>query len=254
MSRLIVLFAFITVALTPGGAAGQDPEARIETARRTVAEAGIATSLIDSRVAEGRAKGVPLERIAAVVERRAANLVMAREAMAAAPALSAADLAAGADALEAGIDRGSLRAVIEGARVEDRPVAIAVLTYLHREAGLPVGQALQRVRAAMGEGPEALRTLPSRAAATRGHTGPPPWAGEPGGRPGAGAGKGGGPPAGVPAPGEKPGRGKPDDPGRGSGGRPENPGGGNGRGNGGRPENPGGGNGGGRPPGRGPGG
>src|SRR5690606_6920073 len=122
----------------------------------------------------------------------------------------------------AGIDRGSLRAVIQGARAQDRPVAIAVLTYLHREGGLPVGLALQRVRTAMGEGPDALRTLPGRAAAASGG-GPPAWAGPSVG--GEAAGKAGAPPAAVPAPGERPGRGRPEHSGRGiSGGNSPGPG------------------------------
>ena len=216
MNRPIVIVACLVLAFWAGSAAAQDPSARIDAARRSVAEAGIPPSLIDARVAEGRAKGIPLDRIAAVVERRAAALGAARQAMAGANGLNAADLSAGADAVEAGIDGASLRALIQGARVEDRPVAIAVLTYLHREAGIPVGQALQSVRSAMGEGPEALRTLPSRAAAARERRGPPQGVGPPGGPPGAGS--GGGPPAGVPAPGQKPGGGKPNNPGRGNSG------------------------------------
>jgi hypothetical protein len=216
MNRRLVIAALVSFTSWAAPAAAQDASARIDAARRSVAEAGIPTSLIDTRVAEGRAKGIPLERIAAAVERRAAALAAARGAMAGANRLNAADLSAGADAVEAGIDGGSLRAVIEGARVEDRPVAIAVLTYLHREAGIPVGQALRSVRAAMGEGPEALRTLPSRAAGARERRGPPAGAGRPGGPPGAGV--GGGPPAGVPAPGQKPGGGKPNNPGRGNSG------------------------------------
>ncbi|HEX6923818.1 MAG TPA: hypothetical protein VF167_00200 [Longimicrobiaceae bacterium] len=223
MIRIIILFAMLAPATSPRVAFSQDPEARIEAARRAVAEAGIPTTLIDTRVAEGKAKGIPMERIAAVVERRAQLLASAQEAMAGVPGLTAADLAAGADALEAGIDRGSLRAVIQGARAQDRPVAIAVLTYLHREGGLPVGLALQRVRTAMGEGPDALRTLPGRAAAAAARGGPPPWAGP--GVGGEAAGKAGAPPAAVPAPGERPGHGRPERSGRGiSGGNSPGPG------------------------------
>jgi hypothetical protein len=219
--------ALLGMLFCAGIAIGQDPGSRIEAARQDVERAGIPVSLIDARVAEGRAKGVPLDRIATVVERRAMLLMEAREAMAVAQTLSAAELGAGADALDAGIGRGVLRDVIEGARSEDRAVAIAVLTYLHREAGVPVGQALQRVREAMGEGPEALRNLPGRAAAAQGRRGPPEGVGAggpPGGRP-PGAGQGQGPPPGVPGPGQRPGGGRPDGAGGGPGGG--NPGGGN---------------------------
>lgn len=217
MNRLIVVLALLgLITAGAGRAAAQDATARIDAARRNLAEAGIPTSLIESRIAEGRAKGVSMDRIAAVVERRALALGEARRAMAGANALNEADLSAGADAVEAGIDGGSLRAVIDGARTEDRPVAIAVLTYLHREAGIPVNEALRSVRSAMGKGPEALRQLPAQAAAARGRQGPPAGVGRPGGPPGAS--QGGGPPAGVPGPGQKPGGGRPDNPGKGNGG------------------------------------
>lgn len=208
-------FALTALLLAPGALAAQEtPEARVRSAMDRAAAAGIPTSLLESRVAEGRAKGVPMDRIAAAVERRAEAIGRAREAMSSARGLTTADLAAGADAVEAGIGGGALRAVIEQARAEDRPVAIAVLTFLHGEQGMPVEQALARVTEALGRGPDALRTLPTRAAA----------AGARGGRPdGVGS---GGPPSGVPAPGGKPGGGKPEGVGRpGGGGRPGGTGG-----------------------------
>lgn len=173
----------------------QSPGERIEAAFERATAAGIPTSLLETRVAEGRAKGVPMERIAAAVEMRATALTRARDAMSSARGMSAADLAAGADAIEAGIEAGALRSVIRQARNEDRPVAIAVLTYLHREEGLPVEQALARVSDALQRGPEALRSLPQSATArARGGS--------------QGAPQGAGPPSGVPAPGGRPG-GKP---------------------------------------------
>lgn len=200
MKRYLIL-TIAALALAPRTAAAQaNATARIEAARRSVAAAGIPASLLENRIAEGHAKGIPLERIAVAVERRAAALTEANRGMAAARGLTAADLSAGADAVEAGIDAAALRTVIAGARSEDRPVAIAVLTYLHREGGLPVDQALARVTRAMAKGPEALRNLPAQAAATA---------------------RRGGPPEGVPGPGRKPGAGKPDAPGKGHpGGKP----------------------------------
>jgi hypothetical protein len=218
MKRYLMLAA-LGLALASTSAAAQESAAtRIETARRSVVAAGIPASLIETRIAEGRAKGIPLDRIAAVVEQRAAALLEARRGMAGAHGLGAADLGAGADAVEAGIDADALRSVIAGARDQDRPVAIAVLTYLHREGGLPVGQALARVRAAMAKGPDALRTLPAKAAA-EGRHGPRDGVGE---AAWVGKGKhGGGPPAAVPGPGHRPGAGKPDHPGKGPpGGKP----------------------------------
>lgn len=212
------MLAALVLALASSVAAQESPAARIDAAKRSVAAAGVPASLLENRIAEGRAKGIPMERIATVVERRAAALVEARRGMAGAHDLGPADLGAGADAVEAGIDAQTLRSVISGARDQDRPVAIAVLTYLHRERGLPVDQALARVKAAIAKGPDALRTLPGKASA-EGRGG-----GRDGGDNAATAGKGnrgGGPPAAVPGPGHKPGSGKPDHPGKGPhGGKP----------------------------------
>jgi hypothetical protein len=206
MKRYLIL-TMLGLALSPvSGAAQQSAAARIEAARRSTSAAGIPVALLDSRIAEGRAKGIPLDRIAAVVEQRAAALARANRAMAGGRRLTAADLSAGADAMDAGIDATSLRSVAASARDQDRPVAIAILTYLHRERGLPVDQALARVTQALTRGSEALRTLPAEAATER--------AGGRGGAVGnpAGVGNGrgpGGPPAGVPAGGRKPGAGRP---------------------------------------------
>lgn len=204
------MIALIAVALLPLSLQAQRPAeatGRIEAALDRVAAAGIPRPILEARVREGRAKGVPEERIAAVVERRAAALVQAREVMApVARNLSAADLSAGADAVEAGVGGGALRAVSEAARTQDRPVAIAVLTFLSSdEVGLPVAEALRQVESALEKGPDALRELPARAMAARGRRGPPEGVGRgPQGR-GAAGGARGGPPAGLPTPGQGPG-------------------------------------------------
>src|SRR5690606_9670501 len=71
--KKIAGIVLVALALAPPPLEGQaDAEARIQAATRRVAAAGIPRSLVESRVAEGRAKGVPAERIAAAVERRAA--------------------------------------------------------------------------------------------------------------------------------------------------------------------------------------
>lgn len=210
MKASLVLILF-TLVLSPAAVAAQaTPAARIDAARRGLAAAGVPTSLLDNRIAEGRAKGVSMERIAAVVERRAAALTAASRAMDG-NRVGPGELSAGADAIEAGIDAGSLRSVIAASPDNDRPVAIAVLTYLHRERGLPVGQALARVKAAIRQGPEALRTLPAEAAANARRGGAPNGSNQP--------------PAGAPPPGQRPGAGKPI--GRGNGPPAGNPGAGN---------------------------
>lgn len=216
MSRYTSI-ALVTLLMVPAALTSQEtPEARVRSAMDRAAAAGVPVSLLEARVAEGRAKGIAMDRIAQAVERRADALVRARAAMEGARGLTEADLAAGGDAMEAGIEAGALRTVIEQARAEDRPVAIAVLTYLHREQGMPVDQALARVGEALGQGPDALRSLPARAAAARGRGGRPDGAGR------------GGPPSGVPAPGGRPGGGRPDGVGTrrpGGGGAPDGIGG-----------------------------
>jgi hypothetical protein len=201
MIRMLAVAAALAT-LAPAAMVAQAPADRIEAARARVAAAGIPVELIDARIAEGRAKGVPLARIAEAVERRAASLDRAREALSTAGARrpAHAELAAGADAIEAGVDGASLRAVIQGARDGERPVALAVLGELVRQ-GMPVGEALARVEAALARRDGALARLPEQAAAARGRGGPPAGAGRPAGVGGAPAGTPSGPPAGVPAPG-----------------------------------------------------
>jgi hypothetical protein len=185
-----LLVAALALSLAPVAlAAQQDPETRVQTALDQAAASGIPTALLEARVAEGRAKGIPMDRIAAAVERRAASLARANEVLSGTRGLSEADLAAGADAIEAGIESAAIRSVIQQARSEDRPVAIAVLTFLHGEQGLPVDQALAKVTEALSRGPDALRSLPSQARGRGGAPGSVPA----------------GPPAGVPAPGGRPG-------------------------------------------------
>src|SRR4051794_22965269 len=101
MRRLTLTALLLLVPLSWAGA--QTPAQRIQAARQRSAQAGIPVALLDGKVAEGRAKGVPEDRIAAAVERRLASLQRARDAMAGqAPAapLTGADLSVGADALE----------------------------------------------------------------------------------------------------------------------------------------------------------
>lgn len=199
---------------------GQAAE-RIEAARARAAQAGIPVQLIDSRIAEGRAKGVAEARIAEAVERRAAGLARAQEALGRrGERPTEAELSAGADAVEAGVDGRTLRAVAEAARAEDRAVALAVLGELVRQ-GVPVGDALAQVESALARRGDALARLPEQAAAARARRGgAPAAAGRPAGagRPasvgGAPAGTPSGPPAGIPAPGTGPGN-RPGKPGAG---------------------------------------
>ncbi|HEV2148010.1 MAG TPA: hypothetical protein VGR37_11460, partial [Longimicrobiaceae bacterium] len=108
-----ILFAALLLLCAPLPALAQDvasPAQRIEAARRTAESAGIPASLLENKVAEGRAKGIPMARIAAAVEQRLALLTRARDAMAGEVRgpLAPTDLRVGADALAAGVSPETL--------------------------------------------------------------------------------------------------------------------------------------------------
>ncbi|CAN5669691.1 hypothetical protein BH23GEM6_BH23GEM6_26100 [soil metagenome] len=212
--RKIVLVAVVALLMAPVGLQAQradQAEQRIQAAQARVAEARIPAELLEARIAEGRAKGLTEERVAMIAERRAAGLIRAQEALAGnGRSSSAAEIGAGAEALDKGADGNALRAVIQQARDDDASVALAVLGELAGQ-GMPVGQALERVTAAMARGGDALANLPQQAVAARERRGRPEGAGRPAtaGR-AAGAGNAPvGPPSGVPAAGSRPGGGPP---------------------------------------------
>ncbi len=155
---VVILAAFPTLL------SAQSADSRIQAAIERISSAGLPADLLDVRVAEGRAKGVPDQQIADVIERRAEALITASGALSGlAPAISPTDLTAGADAVEAGIPAAAIRQVAQEARSEDRSVAISVLTYLYRERALPLDVAIGDVLAALERGPGALRELPAAA-------------------------------------------------------------------------------------------
>ncbi|HEX2094762.1 MAG TPA: hypothetical protein VHG28_20325 [Longimicrobiaceae bacterium] len=193
MKRILTIAILLLAPVTLGAQGTGDAAQRIEAAKRRAEAVGVPVGLLESKVAEGRAKGVPLDRIAVAVENRLALLVRAREAMGA--GVTAADLSVGADALMAGVSGESLAALTRTAPADRRAVAIAVLTQLVQQ-GEASERALERVRLALAD-PEALRSLPGErrggppdrerpGLAQRGdapRTGPPTSIGTPG-RPG----------------------------------------------------------------------
>lgn len=161
MKRILFIAALLLLVPPSLGAQGQgDAAQRIETARKRAETAGIPVSLLDLKVAEGRAKGVPAERIAGAVEIRLSLLSRAREAMVGRETLTAADLSAGADALAAGVSAEALGSLTRTAPSDRRAVAIAVLAQLVQQ-GDASDRALERVRLALAN-PETLRTLPGQ--------------------------------------------------------------------------------------------
>lgn len=133
-----------------GQAQAGPAQARIDAAIQAAARADIPTSLLLSKVAEGRAKNVPQERIASAVEARLNSLVRASSALerAGAETGSGAELAVSADALEAGVSESALIRVSRRAPDDRRVVAVAVLADLVR-LGQSSESAAARVNAAV---------------------------------------------------------------------------------------------------------
>jgi hypothetical protein len=208
---------FVTALLSAGAgsAFAQTADERIERGLAHAREVGVPVELLESKIAEGKAKGIPMDRIAAAVEHRLAVLERAGGALRGQPGVGPADLTVAADALESGVSEKVLRTLAETAPRERRVVAIATLDQLARR-GVPVDKALERVRDALRRGPEALLNLPAQA----GEDGSPR-------RPGPGPGPGGdvrpaegghsGPPLNAPPPG---GGGEPVRPSNGGSGTP----------------------------------
>ena len=191
----VAIITLLTAGALPAFAqGGQGAQERIDTAIAHARSQGVPVSLLESKMAEGKAKGVPLDRIAAAIERREASLERAAQAMKGDEGITDADLSVGGDAVEAGVSPAVLKAVTDSAPRGRRAVAIAALTELVQR-GVAPDAALARVRQALKRGPDALATV---AADGDDHTG-----GSGGGRNGEGRGRGAasGPPANVPAPG-----------------------------------------------------
>lgn len=176
-SALILMLAFAPAAVqaqstTASGAASAaaqatTPQARIDAAMETAVEAGIPASLLESKVSEGKAKGVAMERIAAAVEARLEGLTRAQNALqkAGVGAYSEGELLVASEALSAGVSENALISVTTKAPAERRAVATAVLTDLVR-LGYDEGAASARLDGALSSGPEALVNLRAEAAAS----------------------------------------------------------------------------------------
>jgi hypothetical protein len=146
-----------------GSAGGAD--ARITAALESAVQAGIPVSLLERKVAEGQAKGVPMARIAAAVEHRLGALTQAHDALLEAGLRSTTEgeLSVAADAVQAGVSQSALVAISQRAPEDSRAVAIAVLTDLVA-LGHASDQALVRVEGALDRGPEALANLSAESA------------------------------------------------------------------------------------------
>jgi hypothetical protein len=213
--KIVFAAALLTVLVRTDAALAQTTQERVDAAIAHARDAGIPVTLLESKVAEGKAKGIPMDRIAAAVERREASLEKANQALRGRTDVTAADLSVAADAVESGVSAAVLKAIADTAPRDRRVVAIAALTELVKQGQVPEA-ALDRVKDALKRGPDALANLPAQAAAGQERGGGRPDA--TGSSTGQGRGRGQGPPTSVPAPGgstepTKPG-GKPTNPGK----------------------------------------
>jgi hypothetical protein len=171
--RTMTMCLAAALLIAPAGLLAQDststskggPQARIDAALSTALQAGVPVTLLEGKIAEGKAKGVPMDRIAAAVEHRLEALTAAQDAMTKAGIQHSTDgeLSVAADAVQAGVSQSALAAVSQGAPDGSRAVAIAVLTDLVAQ-GQASEQALERVQTALAHGPEALANLGADAA------------------------------------------------------------------------------------------
>ena len=192
----VAIIVLLTAGVLPAFAqGGQGAQERIDAAMARARSQGVPVSLLESKMAEGKAKGVALDRIAVAIERREASLERASQAMKGHEPITDADLSVGADAVDAGVSSAVLTAVTDSAPRERRAVAIAALTELVRRGNAP-DAALARVRDALKRGPDALAAVGT----DRGEGGEGA-SGAPGGGEARGRGAASGPPANVPAPG-----------------------------------------------------
>lgn len=159
-TRTLCLVTLLAVAPMAAEAQDSTSTARVEATLGAAAEAGIPVSLLERKIAEGRAKGVPMARIASAVEARLAALTGARDALVEAGMTSTTEgeLSVAADAIQAGVSGAALAAVSTAAPPERRAVAIAVLSELVAQ-GRTSSEALVQVRDALAAGPEALANL-----------------------------------------------------------------------------------------------
>jgi hypothetical protein len=167
MTRLQWTAGLVVLTLLPAAAMAQSPQERLDAAVSHAQEAGIPVSLLQSKIAEGQAKGIPMDRIAMAVENRLRNLEQARTAMSrGAGDVDAAQLSVGADAIAAGVSEPVLTQIASSASRERRAVAVAALTQLVLHGTAP-DAALVQVRDALAQGPQALANLAAQSGTDR---------------------------------------------------------------------------------------
>lgn len=170
--RRTTLTLAAALALAPAALSAQDSTAaaagagaRVHATLQTALAAGIPVDLLERKIAEGRAKGVPMDRIAQAVQTRFDALTQARDAMlkGGIEQPTEGELSVAADAVQGGVSATALATISQSAPRDRRAVAIAVLTNLVALGHAP-DAALTQVQSALARGPEALANLPGEAA------------------------------------------------------------------------------------------
>ncbi len=153
-------------ATTSATAPRSQAQARIQAMIEGAAKAGIPTSLLESKVAEGKAKGVSEDRIAAAVAARLNGLQHAQTVLSRAGVhgATAGDLSVTADALQAGAHEDAVAHVARTAPADRRALATATLGTLV-QLGYASDVAMARVDAALAHGTAALANLRAEAVA-----------------------------------------------------------------------------------------
>jgi hypothetical protein len=175
MTRRVTFTSVLALALSVAPLAGQQsPEERIEAAMASALSQGLPVEILENKLAEGRAKNVAMERIALVIQNRLRAMERAQVALQRGQQEppSPAELAVGADAIEAGVSEVVLAQVAATAGRERRTVAIAALTYLV-EQGHTAQVALDRVTEALQQGGQGLGDLRRMSRPDHPHGGPP---------------------------------------------------------------------------------
>lgn len=164
---LLLLAPVVVTAQDSTSAGTTTADAQVEATLQTALEAGIPVSLLERKVAEGKAKGIPMERIAAAVSARLEALTSARDALqqAGLGSTTEGELSVAADAVQAGVSQTALAAISANAPQDRRAVAIAVLADLVAQ-GRASSQAQAAVEAALARGPEALANLGANSGAS----------------------------------------------------------------------------------------
>jgi hypothetical protein len=161
MRRILMIAAFGLLA--PAALAGQTQadataEARMQAAIDHALTVGVPASMLEAKIAEGRAKGVSMARIAAAVEHRAQVLTRVQTAFnARREAVSQSELTAAADAHERGVSVEKITELSAQAGNE-RSAALTVLADLVARGRAPE-HALLRVQAALQGGASELARM-----------------------------------------------------------------------------------------------